>query len=256
VPEVRQNVSDDITRVRRWGYELIKHDYSTFDIFGRWGSTMGEALTADGWTFATGSTRTTAEVIGDLYAAIRTAAASALVIGCNTVSHLSAGVFDICRIGDDTSGREWARTRKMGVNTLAFRGAQHGAFYVADADCVGVTNAVPWALNRQWLDVARAQRHDAVRVDRAGRARREQRRDLRAALALAATPQPLGEPLDWQRNAWPSQWRLDGSRRRYDWMGRLTAIPPEHHQHVRSLRPCISAVVRRANRTMRFRLAA
>ena len=77
----------------------------------------------------------------------------ALVIGCNTVSHLSAGVFEICRIGDDTSGTEWARTRKMGVNTLAFRGAQHGAFYVADADCVGVTNAVPWAMNRQWLDL-------------------------------------------------------------------------------------------------------
>ena len=41
----------------------------------------------------------------------------------------------------------------MGVNTLAFRGAQHGAFYVADPDCVGVTNAIPWAFNRQWLDL-------------------------------------------------------------------------------------------------------
>jgi alpha-galactosidase len=41
----------------------------------------------------------------------------------------------------------------MGVNTLAFRGAQHGAFYVADADCVGVTNAVPWVYNRQWPDL-------------------------------------------------------------------------------------------------------
>ena len=41
----------------------------------------------------------------------------------------------------------------MGVNTLAFRGAQHRAFYTADADCVGVTNAIPWALNREWLDL-------------------------------------------------------------------------------------------------------
>ena len=92
-------------------------------------------------------------MIDDLYRTIRAAAGDALVIGCNTVSHLSAGVFEICRIGDDTSGTEWARTRKMGVNTLAFRGVQHGAFYVADADCVGVTNAVPWSLNRQWLDL-------------------------------------------------------------------------------------------------------
>jgi len=218
VPEVRRKVADDITRLRQWGYELIKHDYTTFDLFGRWGSTMGEALTNDGWTFATGPARTTAEVIDDLYQTIRSAAGASLVIGCNTVSHLSAGVFDICRIGDDTSGREWARTRKMGVNTLAFRGAQHDAFYVADADCVGVTTAVPWALNRQWLDLlARSGTMLFVSLapDALGDA---ERRDLRAALALAARRQPLGEPLDWQRTAWPSRWRLMGREMTYDWM--------------------------------------
>ncbi|HEX4681514.1 MAG TPA: hypothetical protein VH277_02325, partial [Gemmatimonadaceae bacterium] len=153
VPDVRQKVADDIARLHQWGFELIKHDYTTFDVLGRWGYQMGSAMTRDGWTFATGPSRTTAEVISDLYSAIRRAASGSVIIGCNTVSHLSAGQFEICRIGDDTSGTEWARTRKMGVNTLAFRGAQHGAFYVADADCVGVTNAVPWSLTRQWLDL-------------------------------------------------------------------------------------------------------
>ena len=47
----------------------------------------------------------------------------------------------------------------------------------------------------------------------------EQARDLRAALALAARPQPLGEPLDWQRTVWPGRWRLDGETKRYDWTG-------------------------------------
>ncbi|MFI5178666.1 MAG: hypothetical protein ACHQO8_08885 [Vicinamibacterales bacterium] len=218
VPEVRQKVSDDITRLHRWGFDLIKHDYSTYDIFGRWGSTMGDALTRDGWTFAAGPARTTAEVIADLYATIRAAADEALVIGCNTVSHLSAGVFDICRAGDDTSGREWARTRKMGVNTLAFRGAQHGAFYVADPDCVGVTSEIPWTLNRQWLDLlARSGTMLFVSIapDALGD---EQRRDLRAALALAARPQPLGEPLDWQQSAWPRHWRLMDREVTFDWM--------------------------------------
>jgi alpha-galactosidase len=222
VPEVGRKVADDIARLRQWGYDLIKHDYSTFDLFGRWGSTMGDALTRDGWTFAAGPVRTTAEVIDDLYGTIRTAAGEALVIGCNTVSHLSAGVFDICRIGDDTSGREWARTRKMGVNTLAFRGAQHAAFYVADADCVGVTNAVPWAFNRQWLDLlARSgtMLFLSVAPDALGEA---QRRDLRAALAIAARPQPLGEPLDWQQTAWPGRWRLMGREVTYDWMDAST----------------------------------
>jgi alpha-galactosidase len=219
VPDVRQKVAADIARLRGWGFELVKHDYTTYDVFGRWGFQMGTALTRDGWTFATGPSRTTAEVIAELYATIREAAAQSLVIGCNTVSHLSAGRFELCRVGDDTSGTEWARTRKMGVNTLAFRGVQHGAFYVADADCVGVTNAVPWNLTRQWLDlVARSGTTTFVSLapDALGT---EQRRDLRAALALAAAPQPLGEPLDWQRTVYPQRWRLMGAERGYDWIG-------------------------------------
>jgi alpha-galactosidase len=219
IPEVRAKVAEDIARVRQWGYELIKHDYTTFDLFGRWGFQMGAAMTRDGWTFAAGASRTTAEVIDELYRTIRVAAAESLVIGCNTVSHLSAGHFEICRVGDDTSGTEWPRTRKMGVNTLAFRGAQHGALYVADADCVGVTNAVPWSLNRQWLDLL-ARSGTMLFVSLAPDALgAEQRRDLESALALAAVPHPLGEPLDWQRNVYPSRWRMMGREWSYDWIG-------------------------------------
>ena len=218
-PPTLKKISDDVARLRGWGYELIKHDYSTFDILGRWGSTMGEALTRDGWTFAEGPKRTTAEVITELYTTIRHAAGDDLIIGCNTVSHLTAGLADICRIGDDTSGREWARTRKMGVNTLAFRGAQHGAFYVADADCVGVTTAIPWALNRQWLDLlARSGTMLFVSLapDALGDA---EKLDLKAALAFAAKSQSLAEPLDWMQTSSPSRWKLMGKETVYDWNG-------------------------------------
>jgi alpha-galactosidase len=226
VPEARQKIAADVARLRQWGFELIKHDYTTYDIFGRWGFQMGAALTRDGWTFASGPTRTTAEVIDDLYRAIRDAAGDGLIIGCNTVSHLSAGRFEICRVGDDTSGTEWSRTRKMGVNTLAFRGAQHGTFYVADPDCVGVTNAVPWSYNRQWLDLlsrSGTMLFVSLAPDALGA---EQRRDLKSALALAASSQPLGEPLDWQRNVYPSRWRLMGHEQSYDWVGADGAGPP------------------------------
>jgi alpha-galactosidase len=219
VPEVRQKVRADIGRLGQWGFELIKHDYTTYDIFGRWGFQMGAALTRDGWTFASGPIRTTAEIIDELYADIRGAAGDNLIIACNTVSHLSAGHFEICRIGDDTSGTEWPRTRKMGVNTLAFRGVQHGAFYVADADCVGVTNAIPWTLNRRWLDlVARSgtMLFISLATDALGAL---QRRDLASAIALASTTQPLGEPLDWQQTVSPSRWRLMHQERTYDWVG-------------------------------------
>ena len=214
---VREKISADIARLREWGCAMIKHYYSSFDLFGRWGNQMGSSLTPDGWTFAEGPKRTTAEVINELYRTIRTAAGDMTIIGCNTISHLSAGVFEICRIGDDTSGTEWPRTRRMGVNTLGYRGAQHGAFYTADADCVGVTNSIPWDLNRQWLDLVSRSgtmtfvslAPDALGVD--------QRRDLTAALARAALPQPLGEPLDWQQTTLPRRWKLMGEERSYDW---------------------------------------
>jgi alpha-galactosidase len=219
VPDVLHKVTTDINRLREWGFELIKHDYSTFDIMGRWGSQMGSTMTRDGWTFAAGSGRATAEVIDTFYATIAAAAGDSLVIGCNTVSHLSAGHFALCRVGDDTSGTDWSRVRKMGVNSLAFRGAQHGAFYVADADCVGVTTQLPWSLNRQWLDVLAASGTTlfvSLAPDAIGEA---QRRDLQRALALAATHQPLGEPLDWQRTVSPESWRLRGRAESFDWIG-------------------------------------
>jgi hypothetical protein len=54
----------------------------------------------------------------------------------------------------------------------------------------------------------------------------EQRRDLRAALALAATRQQLAEPLDWQRTVYPQRWRLMGREQNYEWVGIDGAGPP------------------------------
>jgi len=219
VPEVREKITSDIARIAAWGYGLIKHDFTTNDIFGRWGFDMGAALTDDGWAFREGQGRTTAEVILELYRTIRTAAGRALIVGCNTVGHLSAGLFEMSRIGDDTSGQEWGRTRKMGVNSLAFRAAQNGTFFVADADCVGITQAVPWDLNRQWLDLlARSGTMTLVSLDPAALGP-DEARDLRAAFVLASEVQPLGEPLDWQETLLPCRWRFGHEEKRYDWVG-------------------------------------
>ena len=144
VPEVRAYVRETIRRLQGWGFELIKHDYSTEEIAGRWGFEMKGEMIADGWAFADRS-RTTAEVILDLYRDIRQAAGKdTLVLGCNTVGHLAAGLFELQRIGDDTSGKDWSRTRKMGVNSLAFRAPQHGTFFAVDGDCAGqVSRPIP-----------------------------------------------------------------------------------------------------------------
>ncbi len=138
IPENLHRIADTISLYKNWGFELVKHDYTSYDLFGRWGFEMNEMMTVPGWHFQDRS-KTNAEIILELYGTIRAAAGDMYLIGCNTFSHLSAGIFEINRIGDDTSGNEWARTLKMGVNSLAFRLPQHNTFYAADGDCVGLT---------------------------------------------------------------------------------------------------------------------
>lgn len=218
VPEVLELVSADIARFRAWGFQLVKHDFSMFDIFGKWGFDYGSKPTGhNGWTFADRS-RTTAEIIIDLFQAIRQAAGDdMLLIGCNTIGHLGAGIFEIQRTGDDTSGHEWERTRKMGVNTLAFRMPQHDTFFANDADCVGLTNQVPWELNRQWLDVlARSGTPLFVSADPKA-VGAEQRAALQDAFELAATVQEPAEPLDWLDTTTPTEWKTASGVRKYRW---------------------------------------
>jgi alpha-galactosidase len=224
VPEVAAAIQADIQRLKSWGYELIKHDFSTFDLLGRWGFAMGPQLTDDGWAFADRS-KTTAEIVRAFYEVLRNAAGDTLLLGCNAVGHLGAGVFELQRIDDDTSGRDWNRTRKMGVNTLAFRAAQHETFFAVDADCVGLTHQVPWALNRQWLDlVARSGTPLFVSAapDAVGP---EQRSALKAAFAEAAQGGSTAEPLDWMDNNQPQRWLLHSQTTEYSWAGEDGASP-------------------------------
>lgn len=217
-PEVRACVKKCIAQLREWGYELIKHDYSSFDIADGW-NVRPAADPAAAWSFADRS-RTTAEIIVDHFRSIREAAGDdCVIIGCNTVNHLSAGIFDLQRIGDDTSGRDWERVRKMGVNCLAFRGAQHGAFFAVDADCVGLTerDAIPWQFNRQWLNLLARSGTPLFVSFKKGTLSPEQEKEVAAALEIASKPQPLGEPLDWFETVQPRRWKLMGETVEFDW---------------------------------------
>jgi alpha-galactosidase len=224
VPEVLEHIAQSVRGIRAWGYELIKHDFSTYDIYNRWGFQMGVQLTDRGWHFAD-RTRTTAEIVSQFYRTMREASGQGLLLGCNTIGHLGAGLFEAQRTGDDTSGREWERTRKMGVNTLAFRLPQHNAFFAADPDCVAITPAVPWDLTKEWLDlVARSGTALFVSADPAALGS-EQKAALKAAFALASRPQPEAEPVDWFDTTAPEHWRFGKHSQSYDWYGNSGASP-------------------------------
>ena len=153
IPEALHAVTSVAAEACEWGFELIKHDFTTWELFGQWGSQMGASPTRGNWHF-NDRTLTNAEIVTALYRQLRAACGpDRIILGCNTVGHLSVGLFDASRTGDDVSGKEWERTRRMGVNTLAFRSPQHKIFYSIDVDCVAITPDVPWSMSRQWLQI-------------------------------------------------------------------------------------------------------
>ncbi|XHR92185.1 hypothetical protein ACFJIV_17605 [Mucilaginibacter sp. UC70_90] len=217
IPENIARIKHNFDVYKQWGYEMVKHDFTTYDIAGRWGFDMKNSFTAPGWHF-NDRTKTNAEIILHLYRSIREAAGDGIyVIGCNTMSHLSAGVFELCRIGDDTSGHEWARTRKMGVNTLAFRLPQHNAFYAADGDCVGLTKDIEWKRNKQWLQLLAECGAPLFISGQPEAMGEEQKKAVKTAFAQAAKVQPLGQPLDWMETMLPTKWKLNGRVVDFDW---------------------------------------
>ena len=215
VPRVQALLREDIMRIREWGYRLLKYDFTTVDLFGRYCREYTKTICeTENWHFYDQS-KTSAEIVLDLYRLIREAAGDMLLIGCNTVSHLCAGLVHINRTGDDTSGREWERTRTMGVNTLAFRLAQNNAFYLADADCVGILkDYIPWEKNRQWLDLL-AQSDTALFVS-CDQADEEKAAALSAAYREAQNKHNL-RPLDWKVTRTPEHWRTDEKELNYKW---------------------------------------
>ncbi len=214
--DVQKYIRSDIERIKSWGYELIKHDFTTFDLFGSWGKDLDSGITnTENWHFYD-KTKTNAEIVIDLYKLIKKAAGDMLIIGCNTVSHLSAGLVQISRTGDDTSGREWERTRKMGVNTLAFRLAQNEAFYMCDADCVGILDDnIPWEKNSQWLHLL-SYSNTPFFISCTDKINEIQKNDIKVAYRTFNTPHTI-KPIDIFDTKTPSKWEIDGTIVEYEW---------------------------------------
>lgn len=210
-PEALNYIKEDIKRICNWGYTLIKHDFSTFDLFGKWGFQMSPLVTDDGWHFYDDSL-TSAEVVKLLYKAILDASVEAsngetLILGCNTIGHLGAGYMHINRTGDDTSGVDWERTRFMGVNTLAFRLPQHGKFYEIDADCVGIDGGISWSMNKQWADVLAQSGTPLFISVRPNILDETEKQELHEILKVASKQEYHVIPVDWEETTCPEHWQ-------------------------------------------------
>lgn len=215
-PYVKSLIKADIERIKDWGYELIKHDFTTFDLFGGWGSELDTSIEKLGdWHFYDKS-KTNAEIVLDLYRLIKDTAGDMYIIGCNTISHLCAGLVEINRIGNDTSGREWQPTKLNGVNTLAFRLAQNEAFYMCDADCVGILgDYIPWEKNKQWLELL-SYSNSPLFISCSDKLTDEQKQDISFAYNVFHNRHAI-KPIDIFENKVPSKWEIDGKLFEYIW---------------------------------------
>jgi alpha-galactosidase len=224
LPEALEAALDTVRAAIGWSYELIKHDYTTYELFGQWGFQMNAQPALPGWSFHDRG-KTNAEIIREFYASIRrTAGERTVILGCNTIGHLAAGFFEAARIGDDTSGQIWERTRRNGVNALAYRLPQHRKFFLVDADCVPITTMTPWSFNRQWLDLIARSGTVLFVSPQPAAVGSEQRAALRRAIRTLLSAGDDARPLDWQLST-PGRWQFGEVKRSYDWYGRSGAWP-------------------------------
>jgi alpha-galactosidase len=134
------------------------------------------------------------------------------------------GLFDAQRTGDDVSGMAWERTRRMGVNTLAFRLPQNRSFFAVDADCVPLTSDVPWEKTKQWLS-AIAESGTVLLISPQPQATGPAQSDaIREAFARCASGSS-SEPLDWIDSRTPGAWRSTAGDKHYSWLEKDGASP-------------------------------
>lgn len=153
-PYTLERVKTDASTIRSWGYELIKHDFTTIDVFGTNPLTSEKhthTMIFGGRSFYD-KTKTTATIIKNLYKAVQDGVGDADVIGCNTIGHLCAGIHSTYRTGNDTSGRSFEWTRRTGVNSV-MRLPLNDTFYRADPDCAAFTERVDASLNLDYLEM-------------------------------------------------------------------------------------------------------
>lgn len=200
-----------------WGYRLIKHDFSTHDIFGWFGIWRKQQMSDYGWHFYD-RTKTSAEIAMQYYATIReNSGEDCVIIGCNTIGHLVTGYAHLNRTGCDTSGTDWEDVRRFGVNTLAFRMLHHGIFYDIDADCVGIMGKIDWELNGQWLEALAMSGTPLFVSCKPGVTTQEQNEQLRAAFARGSMQADVMQPLDWMETCTPRLWLVNGEEVSFDW---------------------------------------
>ena len=209
-PYTLELVAKDVARIRSWGYDLIKHDFTTMD-------TVHSVFDSNGLPGFYDKHHPTAYIMRKLYEVIEEAAGGANVIGCNTFGHLVAGVHSVQRVGDDTSGKNFEVTRADGVGTLV-RLPQNNTFFSHDPDCAAFTSMVSHERNLDFLEAAAITGATTLASVTPHTLSRESMARIRGIYRMASEGGCGATPADWLGHREPTTFEAaDGRRFFFDW---------------------------------------
>ena len=216
--EVLNYVSELVSGISKDGYKLIKYDFTapdmlTANIYDE--IYLKENITDSGWQFDDTSV-TNAEIIKKLYTTIQEAAGDTLIMGCNTYNHLAAGIHQLSRSGLDTSGFDWQKTRKMGVNSLAFRLPQNNTFFITDPDCAAITDKVSAEMNLRFFEACALSGTSLFISITPGMLSESEKKRVSNAFLIADKGTTM-EPLDWFDTNCPRKYLSDGRVHTFNW---------------------------------------
>lgn len=223
-PYTIEKVSQDISRLHDWGFDLIKHDFTTTEIMGRgniptlaWPG-MENPSNYPGVGKMFDKTRTNAQIIRDLYKTIQDAAKGSVVIGCNTIGHLVSGIHEVQRVGNDTNGKVYEYTVRNGVHSM-MRMPQNETMFRLDADCAAFTDMVPTDLNLDFLEAMAITGTTAFASVTPGILKEKEAQRLSDILKIAACikPNEFATVEDWDRTSAPAEFMYKGEIKTYDW---------------------------------------
>ncbi len=150
-PGVRGEVSGLVALLTdEWGFEYIKYDFPSFDLFDAWGPALFEDHSAHAETYNPQETNITAyrESIAAIAAAAR---GKAHLLACNSVMPATIGEAQVFRIGDDVG--DWGRTFRYGVKSVSARYYTNGVFWTNDPDCLLVREPFTLDQARMWASL-------------------------------------------------------------------------------------------------------
>lgn len=207
----KQKIASDVKMLSDWGFDMIKHDFSFFDLFG---ATLSENMPPHFYD----KTKTNAQIVKEFYELIRQSAGNTLVMGCNTVNHLAAGIHQIQRSGNDTSGRHFEFTRRYGVHSM-MRAPQNNAFFKTDPDCAAFTEKVSKKLNLDFLEMAAITGSATFASVTPGILDSAEEKRLQQIFAIADSIEypDYATISDWTRTAAPCKFEYKGKAYDYNW---------------------------------------